>query len=317
MLRPLRLPGHPDLLTTLADDAAVFRLSADQVLVQTVDFFTPIVDDPWTFGAIAAANSLSDVYAMGARPILALAVAALPEWLPPEMATSIFQGAADKVAEAGAVLAGGHTVTDNEPKYGLCVTGLARPEQITPKGGARPGDIVLLSKPLGTGIVATAFRNEVVREEHYQAMVASMLRLNRGASELAQATGGAHGATDVTGFGLLGHAAELARNAGVRLRFNAEDLPLLPGARDYAQAGSITGGGRRNLQWLMNEKLFEPQPGHDPRLLEVACDPQTSGGLMLVLPPERVESLLALAAATGEPMWVIGAVLDGSGVELV
>lgn len=317
MLRPLRLPAHPDLLTALADDAAVFRLSADQVLVQTVDFFTPIVDDPWTFGAIAAANSLSDIYAMGARPILALAVAALPEWLPPEMATSIFQGAADKVAEVGAVLAGGHTVTDQEPKYGLCVTGLARPEQITPKGGARPGDIVVLSKPLGTGIVATAFRNDVAREEHYQAMVASMLRLNRGASELAQSAGGAHGATDVTGFGLLGHAAELARNAGVRLRFNAKDLPLLPGACDYAQDGIITGGGRRNQQWLINEKMFEPQPGLDPWLLDVACDPQTSGGLLLVLPPERVQSLLALAAAANEPMWVIGEVLDGSGVELI
>src|SRR5918997_2224039 len=150
VLRPLRLPTHPDLLTSLSDDAAVYRLGPDQVLVQTVDFFTPIVDDAWTYGAIAAANALSDVYAMGARPILALAVAALPDWLPPEMATSIFQGAADKVAEAGAVLAGGHTVTDQEPKYGLCVTGLAHPDRVTPKAGARPGDVLLLSKPLGT-----------------------------------------------------------------------------------------------------------------------------------------------------------------------
>jgi selenide,water dikinase len=313
----LRLPEHPDLLTTLADDAAVFRLSADQVLVQTVDFFTPIVDDPWTYGAIAAANSLSDIYAMGARPVLALAVAALPDWLPPEMATSIFQGAADKVAEAGAVLAGGHTVTDQEPKYGLCVTGLARPEQITPKAGARAGDILVLSKPLGTGIVATAFRNERVREDDYQAMVSSMLRLNRGASELAQAAGGARGATDVTGFGLLGHAAELARNAGVRLRFYGADIPLLPGARDYVQAGFNTGGGQRNQRWLINEGLFEPGPGNDPHILALVCDPQTSGGLLLVLPPERVDRLLQLAETAGEPMWVVGEVRDGSGVELV
>ncbi len=168
----MRIPTHPDLLTTLADDAAVYRIAPDQVLVQTVDFFTPIVDDPWTYGAIAAANSLSDVYAMGARPVLALAVAAIPSWLPPEMASAIFQGGADKLAEAGAVLAGGHTVTDEEPKYGLCVTGLARPEEITPKGGAEPGDVVLLSKPLGTGVVTTAFRNEQVRAADYEAAVA-------------------------------------------------------------------------------------------------------------------------------------------------
>ncbi len=317
MLRPLQLPKHPDLLTTLNDDAAVFRLSADQVLVQTVDFFTPIVDDPWTYGAIAAANSLSDIYAMGARPVLALAVAALPEWLPSEMATSIFQGAADKVAEAGAVLAGGHTVTDEEPKYGLCVTGLARPEQITPKSGARPGDIVLLSKPLGTGIVATAFRDERAREDDYGAMVASMLRLNRAASELAQAAGGAHGATDVTGFGLLGHAAELARNAGVCLQIRSDDLPLLPGARDYAAAGIVTGGGRRNQRWLLDEGMLEVRPELDPHLLDLACDPQTSGGLLLVLPPERADRLIRLAGARGEPMWVIGDVRDGLGVELI
>ena len=317
MLRPLRLPEHPDLLTTLADDAAVFRLSADQVLVQTVDFFTPIVDDPWTYGAIAAANSLSDIYAMGARPVLALAVAALPEWLPSEIATSIFQGAADKVAEAGAVLAGGHTVTDEEPKYGLCVTGLARPEQITPKSGARPGDIVLLSKPLGTGIVATAFRDERASEDDYGAMVASMLRLNRAASELAQAAGGAHGATDITGFGLLGHAAELARNAGVCLQFRSDDLPLLPGARDYAAAGIVTGGGRRNQRWLLDEGLLEVRPELDPYLLDLACDPQTSGGLLLVLPPDRADRLIRLAEAAGEPLWVIGEVRDGLGVELV
>jgi len=286
------------------------------VLVQTVDFFTPIVDDPWTYGAIAAANSLSDVYAMGARPVLALAVAAIPSWLPPEMSSAIFQGGADKLAEAGAVLAGGHTVTDEEPKYGLCVTGLARPDEITPKGGARPGDIVLLSKPLGTGVVTTAFRDEQVRPADYDAAVASMLRLNRRAAELAREAGGAHGATDVTGFGLLGHAAELARNAGVLIRFELERLPFLPGALDYARAGVSTGGARRNREWLLREELLSLDPRLDSVALELAFDPQTSGGLLLVLPPARAERLLALAEAADEPMWRVGSVGEGHGVEV-
>ncbi len=281
-----------------------------------MDFFTPIVDDPWTYGAIAAANSLSDVYAMGARPVLALAVAAIPSWLPPEMSSAIFQGGADKLAEAGAVLAGGHTVTDEEPKYGLCVTGLARPEEITPKGGAEPGDVVLLSKPLGTGVVTTAFRDEQVQPADYRAAVASMLRLNRRAAELAREAGGAHGATDVTGFGLLGHAAELARNAGVRIRFELEHLPFLPGALDYARAGVSTGGARRNREWLLREELLSLDPGLDPVALELAFDPQTSGGLLLVLPPARAERLLALAEAAGEPMWRVGSVAEGHGVEV-
>ena len=281
-----------------------------------MDFFTPIVDDPWTYGAIAAANSLSDVYAMGARPILALAVAAIPSWLPPEMSSAIFQGGADKLAEAGAVLAGGHTVTDEEPKYGLCVTGLARPDEITPKGGARPGDIVLLSKPLGTGVVTTAFRDEQVRPADYDAAVASMLRLNRRAAELAREAGGAHGATDVTGFGLLGHAAELARNAGVLIRFELERLPFLPGALDYARAGVSTGGARRNREWLLREELLSLDPRLDSVALELAFDPQTSGGLLLVLPPTRAERLLALAEAAGEPMWRVGSVAEGRGVEV-
>lgn len=305
------------MLTTFADDAAVYRLAPDQVLVQTVDFFTPIVDDPWTFGAIAAANSLSDVYAMGARPVLALAVAAIPDFLPPEVTGAIFQGGADKLAEAGAVLAGGHTVTDAEPKYGLCVTGLAHPNDITPKGGAQPGDVIILSKPLGTGIVTTAFREERAREEDFTATVESMLRLNRVAAELARMVGDIHGATDVTGFGLLGHAAEMARNSEVRFRFQLADVPLLPGAYDYAGLDIVTGGGRRNRQWLVNDGLLNVGDDLDDRLLEVAFDPQTSGGLLFVLPPARGQRLLALAHDAGEPMWQIGEVLAGHGVEVV
>jgi selenide,water dikinase len=317
VLRPLRIPSHPDLLTRLTDDAAVYRLAPDQLLVQTVDFFTPIVDDPWTYGAIAAANSLSDIYAMGARPFLALAVAALPDWLPSEMGSAIFQGGADKVAEAGAVLAGGHTITDAEPKYGLCVTGLAHPDHLTPKAGAQPGDLLVLSKPLGTGVVTTAFRQEQARDGDYQAAVASMLRLNRSAADLARSAGSAHAVTDVTGFGLLGHAAEIARNSEVCLRFTLDDLPLLPGALDYARAGIITGGAGRNHDWLQHEGLLQLGPGLDRAALELAYDPQTSGGLLLVLPPERAERLLSAAERAGEPMWRIGTVIAGHGVEVV
>ena len=317
VLRPLQLPSHPDLLTSLSDDAAVYRLGPEQVLVQTVDFFTPIVDDPWAYGAIAAANALSDVYAMGARPVLALAVAALPAWLPAEIATAIFQGGADKVAEAGAVLAGGHTVTDEEPKYGLCVTGLAHPDQITPKAGARPGDWVLLSKPLGTGIVTTAFRQEQTTDADMASAVASMLRLNAVAAELAQAAGGANGATDVTGFGLLGHAAELARNAGVRMRFVLADLPILPGALAYARAGITTGGAGRNRDWLLAEGLLDLHSGLDTAMLELAYDPQTSGGLLLVLPRNRALAVLAEAERRKEPMWHVGEVVAGNGIEVV
>lgn len=291
----------------------MYRLSPDQVMVQTVDFFTPIVDDPWTYGAIAAANSLSDVYAMGARPVLALAVAALPDTLPHAMSSAIFQGGADKVAEAGAVLAGGHTVTDAEPKYGLCVTGLAHPDDITPKGGARPGDILILTKPLGTGIITTAFRREVAREDDYNAAVQSMLRLNRRAAELARQVGGIHGATDITGFGLLGHAAELARNSAARLRFRLADVPLLPGVLNYVAMGVLTGGAGRNRAWLSGEHGFVAQPG-DAQRLEPLFDPQTSGGLLLVVPPQHADRLLNLAEMEGEPMWVVGDVVAGQGV---
>jgi selenide,water dikinase len=254
---------------------------------------------------------------MGARPILGLAVAAIPDWFPPEVTTAIFQGGADKLAEAGAVLAGGHTITDEEPKYGLCVTGLAEDGTITPKGGARPGDVLLLSKPLGTGIVMTALRQDVVGEADYDAAVASMLRLNRTASELAQAAGGAHGATDVTGFGLLGHAAELARNSDVCLRFHLADIPFFPGASDYVRAGVMTGGGRRNRQWLHNEGLLDLAPDLDNAVLELLFDPQTSGGLLLVLPPMHAERLMALAETAHEPIWQVGEVVSGSGVNVL
>ncbi len=314
-LAALRLPSHPNLLIGLevADDAAVYQISPDQALVQTVDFFPPIVDDPYTYGAIAAANALSDIYAMGARPILALAIAAFPEDLPHSMIQAILQGGADKVAEAGAVIAGGHTVVDREPKYGLCVTGLIDPAKITAKAHAQPGDVILLSKPLGTGIVTTAAKRGASDPAHLAAAISSMLLLNRQAAELALA-GPVHSMTDVTGFGLLGHADEIARNSGVGLRIAAAALPALPGALDYAAAGIVPGGLGRNQTFIEQPGYVEYGAALDPAHKLLLFDPQTSGGLLIVLPPAAAAALQARAAVAGQPLWAIGEVTASLGI---
>ncbi len=299
----------------MSDDAAVYKLDEATALVQTVDFFPPIVDDPYTFGAIAAANALSDVYAMGARPIMALAVAAFPEDLDPAIMAAIMQGGADKVAEAGAVVAGGHTVTDREPKYGLCVTGLVHPARVTTKGGARPGDRLLLTKPLGTGLITTAIKWGEGEEQHLAAAVTSMLRLNRRAAELAAAVE-VHAATDITGFGLLGHAAEMARHSAVGLRIEAAALPLLPGALDYARRGIAPGGLGRNRGHIEADGYTRYADSVDEARRLILSDPQTSGGLLFALPPAAAEALLASSAAAGELCWPIGEVVAGAGITI-
>jgi selenide,water dikinase len=315
VLRSLNLPTDPRLLVGLevSDDAAVYRLSDDTALVQTVDFFPPIVDDPSTFGAIAAANALSDVYAMGGRPILALAIAGFPEDMPPAVIGAILQGGADKVAEAGAVVAGGHTVIDQEPKYGLCVTGLVHPARLIAKAGTRPGDVLLLTKPLGTGTVTTALKRGLAHAEHVAAATASMLRLNRRAAELAVAAGVRSG-TDITGFGLLGHAAELARNSAVGLEIWSEAVPLLPGALDYARADIFPGGLRRNRDYLLGDGYVRLGGGLDGARVELLFDPQTSGGLLLALPADAAAALLDAMRAAGESCWSIGVVREGEGI---
>jgi selenide,water dikinase len=315
VLRPLNLPSHPNLLIGLAtsDDAAVYRIAPDQALVQTVDFFPPVVDDPYTFGAIAAANALSDVYAMGGTPIMALAIAAFPDDLPATILSAILQGGADKVAEAGAVVAGGHTVVDKEPKYGLCVTGTVHPDRILAKGRAAPGDVLLLTKPLGTGAVTTAHKRGVVSAEHLDAAVTSMLRLNRRAAELAAACG-ARTATDITGFGLLGHASEMARNSGVALRFSLAAVPLLPGALHYAENGVLPGGQGRNRTFLLDEGLAALGAGAEGPRVELLFDPQTSGGLLVALPPAAAAEFKSRCAEAGEPCAEIGVVEAGSGI---
>jgi selenide,water dikinase len=275
------------LLVGLApfDDAAVYRLSDDQALVSTTDFFPPLVDDPADFGAIAAANACSDVFAMGGRVVLALNISAFPEQLPVDAIGAIVGAASAVVAEAGGTVAGGHTIRSEEPIFGLAVQGLVHPDRIFTKGGARAGQVVLLSKPLGTGIVLAGGA-----PEHQAEAIASMRRLNRAASEALQAVHAGVGAvTDVTGFGLLGHGWEVAERSGVRLELEAAALPLYAGARETAERGVRTGGDARNRAHL--EAHVEVGAGVGDALEALAYDPQTSGGLLATVEPELVEGL--------------------------
>jgi selenide,water dikinase len=251
-LARLPAPAHPDLLVGIStsDDAGVFRLRDDLAIVNTVDFFTPVVDDPYTFGAISATNSLSDVYAMGGVPVTALNVVCFPRAeLDDDVLSEILRGGSDKAAEAGVVIVGGHTVDDPEIKYGMAVTGTIHPGRIVRNVGARPGDALVLTKPLGTGILTTALKRETLSDAGYRAVVASMSTLNRSAAEAMLATG-VHAATDVTGYGLLGHAYEMAHGNGVTLRFEASSLPLFPDLAELVAAGFLTGGCKRNRSWI-------------------------------------------------------------------
>jgi selenide,water dikinase len=304
---------HPDLIVGLGapDDAAVYRLNAEQAIIETADFFPPVVDDPYTYGAIAAANALSDVYAMGGRPLFALNLAAFPDDLPPETMTAILLGGAEKVLTAGAVIAGGHTITDKEPKYGLAVTGLIHPQRLFTKGGAQVGDTLVLTKPLGTGVITTAHKRGVVIESDLATAVASMLRLNRAASDAALAVGDVRAVTDVTGFGLLGHAHEMAHLSNARFEIDYASLPWLPGARRYAEQLIFPGGGERNEEYFGRWVSFaQPLADWEVRLLH---DPQTSGGLLMAVPPASLPTLLA---ALAENAWVIGRVVEGEAGEI-
>jgi selenide,water dikinase len=308
--------GGPDLLVGLEspDDAAVYRMNDEQAIVATVDFFGPLVDDPYDYGAIAATNAMSDVYAMGGEVLLALNVSAFPDDLPVETVARILRGGADKVAEAGAVIAGGHTIRDAEPKYGLCVIGSVHPGRILTKGGARPGDVLFLTKPLGTGLIATAAMSDEASQEHLAAAVASMTRLNRDASRIARESG-VHAMTDVTGFSLLGHGYEVARASGCSLHFIAEAVPLLAGALDYASRGVTTGGAQRNREHFAPRVRIGSSVGDAMR--GVLWDPQTSGGLLIAVPSDDAAALQRRFIEANEPLWAIGEVVVGEGVEVV
>ncbi len=279
------------------DDAAVYRLSAEVALVQTVDFFTPVVDDPYDFGRIAAANAFSDVYAMGARPLTALNIVCFPtDALPLEMLGRILQGGAETARLAEATIVGGHTIDDPEPKYGLAVTGIVRPGDELTNADAVPGDLLVLTKPLGTGIVATAIKSGKASPEAVKAAIASMAALNKAAAEVAREQG-VRAVTDITGFGLLGHLSEMCRASGVSADVWFDCLPLLPGAPDLAREGVAPGGTKRNLEYVEEWTAFAPALATWQRLL--AADAQTSGGLMLAVKPESVERTVAALVSRG------------------
>jgi selenide,water dikinase len=309
------LEGGADLLVGLAapDDAAVYRLNDTQAVVLTVDFFGPLVDDPYDWGAIAAANAMSDVYAMGGEVLLALNVAAFPETLPTETIGLVLRGGAEKVAEAGGVIAGGHTIRDDEPKYGLCVLGTVAPDRILTKGGAQPGDLLFLTKPLGTGLVATAAMRDEAAPDDLAAAVAGMKRLNRDASRIAREA--AHALTDVTGFSLLGHGCEMARASGCALRIVAPAVPLLDGALGSAGRGVSTGGAERNRAHFAPGVRIDA--GVSEAMRGVLWDPQTSGGLLVAASLEQAAGMQRRFESAGEPLWAIGEVVAGEGVEVV
>ena len=319
VLQPLRgmFPPdrYPELLAGGADDAAVYRLGEDCALVHTADFFPPVVDDPYDFGAVAAANAMSDVYAMGGEVRLALNLCCFPEDLPLEVAHEILRGGAEKVAEAGGVLAGGHTVTDPELKYGLAVVGLAHPERIWTKGGARPGERLVLTKPLGTGLATTALKRKLLDGGRIAECVASMKKLNRQAAGLLRGAG-IRACTDVTGFSLLGHALEMAEAGGVGFRIHWDQVPLLGGTRELADGGqSFPGGTDRNRAYFEPRVRFARGLGEAER--RTAFTPETSGGLLAAVNAERVQELLAGFRGAGASAWLISEVVVGSGIEVV
>ena len=303
----------PNLLVGLddRDDATVYRLNDEQAAVLTVDFFAPLVDDPYSYGAIAAANSMSDVYAMGGEVLLALNVAAFPEDLSQDIVADILRGGADKVFEAGGIIAGGHTMIDKEPKYGLCVLGLIHPERVFTRNGARPGDALYLSKKLGTGIVTTAAMMDMVAPRHLEAAIESMARLNRHPSHVVREVG-AHALTDVTGFGLLGHAFEMAEASGVAFRIEAGRVPILGGALEYAAQGAISGGESRNRHCWQERISFQDDISDE--LNSVLFDPQTSGGLLIAASPEQGRELEQQFSQSHFGLWRIGEVIEGQGI---
>jgi selenide,water dikinase len=319
VLRPLEgyfdPEDHPHLLVGLgvSDDAAVYRLDKGRALVQTIDFFPPIIDDPRDFGAVAAANAMSDVYAMGGEVALALNVCCFPDDLPPHTLQEILLGGAEKVKEAGGVIAGGHTVTDAELKYGLSVMGLVDPRKIHTKAGARPGDLLFLTKPLGTGITTTALKNKRLREADIAATVDSMKTLNRAASALLRGFA-THGCTDVTGFSLLGHGMEMAVKSGVGLRLSAGAVPFLEHAESCAAARSFPGGTFRNQRYYAAKVHFDAGVGDLRQLM--LFSPETSGGLLAAVDPADGEALLAASRRQGVPCWRIGEVLRGQGIRV-
>jgi len=306
---------YPDLLVGLEgpDDAAVWRLDDSRALVVTTDFFTPVVDDAYDYGAIAAANSLSDIYAMGGTPFLALNIAALPPDLPTDISSEILRGGAEKAREAGVVIAGGHTVQDKEPKYGLVAIGFADPQKMLSKRGLKVGDALALTKPLGFGVTTTALKRDQADGKDIEEVVAWMKRLNKTAGQLAMEFN-LRGGTDVTGFSLLGHGWEMANAAGVALEIEFNKVPFISGARKYAEKGAFAGGLFDNRSYFSSHVQFNESMDEPSQML--LFDPQTSGGLLLGVPRETLDAFTARAKEIDQPLWVIGEVKAGTGIRV-
>lgn len=310
MLRQLPENTDPNLLSAAIPfaDAGIYRLSDELALVQSVDFFTPVVDSPTLFGRIAAANALSDLYAIGARPLTVMNLVGFPPCLDRSVLVEILRASAAAVAEAGATVVGGHTVEDDEPKFGLAVTGLVDPRQMVTTVGARPGDLLFLTKPLGTGILATALKGEVISEAQMADAIAGMSTLNRSASAAMLAVG-VSACTDITGFGLLGHAVELAEASNVLLEIEASALPAYPQAFEMAMVGLVPAGSYKNREFYL-PRLDGPPPAAE--LLDLLADPQTSGGLLIAVAAEKADRLESLLLSGGAGAWRIGRVCAGT-----
>lgn len=320
MLRPLenifQASDYPDLLVGFQapDDAAVWRLDDQRAIVVTTDFFTPVVDEPYDYGAIAAANSLSDIYAMGGSPFLALNIAAFPPDLPTGLLSEILRGGAEKARQAGVVIAGGHTVQDKEPKYGLVAVGFVDPRRMLTKGGARPGDRLVVTKPLGFGVTTTALKLQKASSKDVAEVVGWMTRLNRTAGQLAIESELACG-TDVTGFSLLGHGLEIARASQVSFRVSFDQVPFVSCAVRYAEQWTFPGGASDNRSYFGKFVRFSAKLSEMQQML--LFDPQTSGGLLLAVPNHKMDSFRQRAAQLEQPIWEIGEVVEGEGIDVV
>ena len=292
-------------------------MNDEQAIIQTVDFFPPVVDDPYVYGAVAAANSMSDVFAMGGEVLFALNIAAWPENLPLDILSSVFEGGADKLGEANAVIAGGHTVTDDEPKYGLVVTGTVHPERAITKSGAKPGDRIFITKPIGTGVITTANKQSACDPSDLNAAIDSMMKLNMQAARLSQSTG-INSCTDITGYGVIGHAMEMAQKSDVQIVLDASAIPLLPGAERYAGEGRLPGGAERNREFYSSDASGGLEiDGQVPKVIvDLLFDPETSGGLLITASDMRAEALRTAFMATGSPIWEIGRVAAGGGLKI-
>lgn len=310
------MKNHPEILVGLevSDDAAIYKINDELAIIHTVDFFTPVVDDPYDYGAIAAANAMSDVYAMGGEVTMALNICGFPTDLPPDIISQILIGGTEKVAEAGGVLVGGHTVDDPEPKYGLSVMGLIHPQKILTKAAAQPGDILVLTKPLGVGMITTAFKGDMADPDHVIEAVEWMKMLNRQTAQLIQKVR-VNACTDVTGFSLLGHGYEIAEKSQVQLQFNFGKIPFVAGAKSYAEDWLFPGGSCRNQRHFASHIQFDTDISEENQLL--LFTPETSGGLLISVPPAQLENLQNEFVNHNQAFWIIGEVTEGSGIEVL